>query len=400
MIDPTSVPFRGPLTPYALGLWSDLKGQGYPPASGAKQLRLAAHLSRWLDDRELDTSDLTIDRVQQFLADRRREGHKSLFSLKAMQPLLGYLRRVGAAPPPTPLLETAVDHFVRSYADYLASERGLLTPTIQQYTTFARCFIQAEFDGNVPDWSVLDASFVTDFVSREIPRLSLGTRRMTVTGLRSLLRYLNVSGHLAHEFLEYVPSVAGWRLSSLPKGLDPKQVEELLASRDTRSRAGVRDRAVLCLLARLGLRAGEVAALELADIDWRAGEIVIRGKPRRESRLPVPLDVGRALVKYLRQRPRVESRGVFLRIYAPHRPIGPGAVSGLAGRALRAIGVGSGSAHLLRHTAATQMLRSGASLAEIGHVLRHRHIDTTAIYAKVDHAALRTLAQPWPGGVA
>lgn len=400
MFDPTSVRYRGPLTPHALGLWSELVDQGYAPLSGGNLLRLAAHVSRWLDDRGLDASDLTAERVVQFVADRRREGYTAFSTPRAVEPLLRYLRRLGVAPPPPPPSETAVDHFVREYADYLAAERGLAATTIHGYTAFARRFIDAEFGGDVPDWSALDASFVTDLVSRELRCSSAGSRTMTVTRLRSLLRYLHVRGDLAHDLAECVPAVAGWRLSSLPKGLEPEQVEELLAACDTRSPAGVRDRAVLCLLARLGLRACEVAALQFSDIDWRAGEIVVRGKPRRESRLPLPSDVGKALVKYLRQRPGVKSRVVFLCIPAPHRPITAGVVSALTGRALRAIDVGSGGAHVLRHTVATQMLRNGASLAEIGHVLRHRHVDTTAIYAKVDHAALRTIVQPWPGGAA
>jgi site-specific recombinase XerD len=155
------------------------------------------------------------------------------------------------------------------------------------------------------------------------------------------------------------------------------------------------------LLLRLGLRAGDVAALELDDIDWRAGELSVRGKGKREGRLPLPHDVGREIAAYLRrERPRADTRKLFLRRRAPYRGLSSSTVICAAVRILRRAGISSGGAHVLRHTAATQMLRRGASLAEIAHVLRHRHLDTTAIYAKVDYATLRTLVQPWPRGAA
>lgn len=398
MFDPASVRFRGPLVPHVMGFWAELMQQGYAPFSGRNLLLVAAHVSRWLDDRGLGTRALTGERVAQFAAHRRRQGYTKFLTPHAVEPLLGYLRGVGAAPPPAPPADTPVDRFVRAYANYLAVERGLVATTIRGYADFARRFIAAEFSGGPPDWRALDAADVIGFVSREFREASVGACKLTVTRLRSLLRYLHVRGELAGELAACVPAVAGWRLAALPKALEPEQVERMLGSCDMRSLIGIRDRAVLCLLARLGLRAGEVAALRLADVDWRAGEIVVRGKSRRESRLPLPLDVGKAVVAYLRRRPRAACRAVFLCAHAPHRPITPRAISGITAQALRAIGVSAGSAHVLRHTVATQMLRHGASLAEVGHVLRHRHTDTTAIYAKVDHAALRALVQSWPGG--
>jgi site-specific recombinase XerD len=374
--------------------------QGYAPFSGRNLLLVAAHVSRWLDDRKLGPRDLTVERIAQFAAHRRRQGYTQFLTPHAVEPLLGYLRQIGAAAPPRPPSETPVDRFVRQYAVYLAAERGLVAATIRGYTDFARRFIVAEFGRGATDWRRLSAAGVTDFVTREFRRSSIGECKSTVTKLRSLLRYLHLQRQLTHDLTGCVPAVAGWRLASLPKGLEPEQVAQMLASCDPRVLVGARDRAVLCLMARLGLRAGEVAALRLCDIDWRAGEIVVRGKPLRESRLPLPSDVGKVIVAYLRRRPRIAGRAVFLCVRAPHRPITAHAISMLTRRALRAIGVSRGSAHVLRHTAATQMLRHGASLAEVGHVLRHRHVDTTAIYAKVDDAALRTLVQPWPGGAA
>jgi integrase/recombinase XerD len=401
MFDPASVRFVGPLVPYVDGFWSELIRAGYAPLSARNLLRVTAHVSRWLAGRRLDASDLTAERATQFATHRRRQGYKQFLTTHALHPLLEYLRRVGAAPPPSMASDTAVNRFVGEYAEFLAAQRGLAAPTIRGYTDFARRLIDGEFGGEVPDWPrALDAAAVTAFISREFARSSIGQCKWVVTCLRSLLRYLHVKGKLERDLAACVPAVAGWRLAWLPKGIEPQQLQQLRMGCDSRSLVGARNRAVLDLLARLGLRAGEVAALCLSDVDWRAGELIVHGKARRESRLPLPPDVGKAVVSYLRLRPGVTTRAMFLTVRAPHRPMTSGTASAIARRALRAIGVTAGSAHVLRHTAATMMLRHGASLAEIGHVLRHRHVDTTAIYAKVDFAALRTLVRAWPGEVA
>lgn len=199
---------------------------------------------------------------------------------------------------------------------------------------------------------------------------------------------------------EAVPSIASWRLQGLPRGLEPAEVERFLASCDTDSASGRRDLAILTLLARLGLRRGEVAALSLDDIDWRAGELVVRGKGRRAERLPLPADVGEPLSAYLQDgRPAAaEGRSVFVRVKAPHRALTPSAVTWVVVAAARRAGLGYVTPHRLRHSAATAVLRAGASLGEVGQVLRHRQPVTTAIYAKVDREALRAIARPWPGG--
>ena len=193
--------------------------------------------------------------------------------------------------------------------------------------------------------------------------------------------------------------MAGWRLAWLPKPLEPKRLEALLALHDYATPDGRRDAAIVRLLFRLGLRVGDVADLELDDIDWRAGELVVRGTTGRESRLPMPPDVGGAIAAYLQHgRPNLAARKIFVRSRAPRTPLTRGGVLKVVIRALRRIGVAKGGAHVLRQTAATQLLRQGASLSEIAHVLRHKNVDTTAIYIKVDHGALRTLARRWPGG--
>lgn len=243
---------------------------------------------------------------------------------------------------------------------------------------------------------------MTAFVLATCPGMPKGSAKLTVTALRSLLGFLHVEGLIGEPLGQHVPAVASWRLAGLPRALEPGQVEALLASCDQRTAVGRRDFAMLTLLARLGLRAGEVAALRLEDIDWRSGEITVRGKGSRCERLPLPADTGEAIAVYLRDGrpgPFEGARQVFLRARAPHRALTGGGVSGAVSTAGQRAGIGPVQ-HRLRHSAATGMLQAGASLTEIGQVLRHRRLLSTAIYAKADTEALRTLARPWPGGAA
>jgi site-specific recombinase XerD len=401
MSDSDSVRFTGPLRPHVDGFWAELRRQGYTPLSGRNLLRVAAHFSRWLDDRRLELGDLSEECVVSFLAHRRRQGYTQFLSSRALGPLLGYLRGIGVVVRSAAVVETAIDRLLREYSEYLGRERCLSTATICGYRYVAREFATVRFGIETPRWDQLTASQIADFVRLESRRWSIGCCKLKVTGLRSLLRFLHVRGDISRNLEDCVPAVAGWRLAWLPRALDPDQVERLFHSADHRSTVGLRDAAIVRLLVRLGLRAGEVAALTLDDLDWRAGQFVVHGKGAHVSRLPLPPDVGKDLAAYLqRSRPSALTRKVFLRSRAPYQGLEPGGVIHAVRRALRRAGITGGGAHVLRHTAATQMLRKGASLSEIAHVLRHRHVDTTAIYAKVDHAALRTLAQPWPEGVA
>ena len=395
------VQVRGPLSPYGEGFGSELTARGYSEGSAAQQVQLLAHLSRWLKGRDLGVGDLTPARVEEFVRARRVAGYTSLLSARALEPLLGYLQRAGLVVAPARAEAiTPAERVLDSFRSYLTEERGLLAMTARRYEEVARRFLSERTDGSgeLHLWE-LGTERVTRFVLRQCRGRSPGYGKYQVTALRSLLRYLHLAGWTARSLAGAVPAVAGWRGSSLPRSLEAEQMAALLASCDRRTSIGRRDYAILALLARLGLRAVEVAALELGDLDWSHGEILVRGKGRRQERLPLPVDVGEALVDYLRgSRPGHECAKVFMRARAPYRGLSSAAVKSVVRRACRRAGLPEVGSHRLRHTAATETLRAGAPLSEVGQLLRHRSAATTAMYAKVDRAALRELAQPWPGG--
>jgi integrase/recombinase XerD len=401
--DPSRVRVTGPLAVFAGGFTGELARLGYKPNAAADQLRLMAHLSRWMDAGHHGVAGLTPPVTEVFLAARRAEGYVLWLSPKALVPLLGYLRRLGVAPRPTPAPVTPAEALLGRYRHYLVTERGVAVTTARGYADMVRPFLAGREEAGGIALAGVTAAEVTAFVLATCLGMPKGSAKLTVTALRSLLGFLHVEGLVSEPLGQHVPAVASWRLAGLPRALDPEQVAALLASCDQRTAAGRRDFAMLTLLARLGLRAGEVAALTLEDIDWRAGEITVRGKGTRCERLPLPADAGEAIAGYLRSgrpEPFEGARQVFLRARAPHRALTAGAVSGAVCTAGRRAGIGPVHAHRLRHSAATGMLRAGAPLTEIGQVLRHRRLLSTAIYAKADTEALRALARPWPGGAA
>jgi integrase/recombinase XerD len=399
MKDPSRVTVTGPLAPYARGFCERLSERGYAPDSAVAQVQLMAHLSRWMLSENLTAADLQLEQVEQFARVRRAAGYGRYRSSVALGPLLDYLRALDVVP--TPALadaETPGDELLARYHRYLVGERSLAEGTIRYYARIARLFL-SEMDG--PDLSHLTTAEVSRFVLEECRRRKVGSAKNVVMALRSWLRFLHVEGLTVTPLAAAVPAIAPWRASPLPRVLRPETVSQLVHSCDQGTRTGRRDHAILLLLTRLGLRAGEVAALELDDVDWRQGELIIRGKADRRERLPLPVDVGEALVNYLRwSRPRTTSRRLFLRVKAPTTGLSGDGVTRVVYAACRRVRVPLVSAHRLRHTAATEMLRQGGGLAEIGQVLRHRSSFTTAIYAKVDAGALRQLARPWPGGAA
>jgi len=404
MMDPSRVRVTGPLERYAPGFVAELVDVGYRPVSAAFLLQLMAHLSRWLAENGLVPEQLLTADVERFLAARRAVGHTNYLSPKALAPLLRYLRELGVVPAETEPELSAVEVLLERYRRYLMEERGLVAGTVRGYVDMVRPFLASRADATGGlELEALTAGDVLGFVLSESERRRSGkSAKLMVTALRSLLGFVHVEGLIARPLAQVVPSVAFWRLSGLPRGLEAGQVRALLDSCDRNTLAGRRDFAILLMLARLGMRRGEVAALGLDDLDWRAGEILVRGKGNRVERLPLPADVGEALADYLRDgRPRgVERRPVFVRVKAPLTALTAGGVTQVVVSAGKRAGLGEVTAHRLRHTAATELLRAGAPLVEIGQLLRHRTELTTAIYVKVDRDRLRELARPWPGGAA
>lgn len=403
MHDPLRVRVSGPLAPYAAGYAADLARVGYRTSGAVLSLRLVANLSAWLDAEGLEAGALSAAQVDRFLVARRAVGHTRYASIRAIRPALEYLRGLGVVPPAAePVPDTPIDQLLARYRRYLLVERSLASATASGYLAAVRPFLESRI---TPDGLALEALTVADvtaFVVARCPDQARGSAKLTVTTLRSLLGFLHLEGILAYPLAASVPRIAAWRLAPLPRGLTRAEVERLLDACDRSRPTGCRDFAVLTLLVRLGLRAGEVAGLTLEAIDWRAGEVVVNGKGDQSERLPLPADVGEAIVAYLHQGRPVSAigRAVFIRAKAPHRALSSNGVSRIVADAALRAGLGLVHAHRLRHTAATEMLRAGGSLAEIGEVLRHRRAQTTAIYAKVDERALRALARPWPGGAA
>jgi len=294
-----------------------------------------------------------------------------------------------------------VEQQIRAFEAYLRQARGVTDGTVREYVRCIRPFLTERFRTGRPGLSGLCAGDVVRFVQREIPRLRVPQAKHLTTALRSFLQYARYRGDVMLDLAAAVPAVASWSMAAIPRAIPPEAIRQLLASMRRRTPTERRDYAVVVLLADLGLRAGEVAGLDLEDLDWSAGHVRVRGKGGHWSALPVPVRVGEAIVAYLRNgRPHSASRRVFLRAKPPYRGVRSAAISAIVGRALRHAGVQAptSGAHQFRHALATQMLRGGASLREIGDVLRHRRIQTTTIYAKVDLVALRALALPWSGG--
>ena len=399
MVSPLRVRLSGPLQEFGPGFVVELERVGYSPVGATLQVRLMARVSSWMQANGVACGELSGEVLERFLAGRRLAGHRDYVTAGAVAPLLAYLRGLGLVPSASPVQpSTRAGVLGERFRRYLIDERGLADGTVTGYVDAVKPFLVG-LDDDQLDLRDLSAGGVTAFVVARCPGQSRGAAKMTVCALRSLLGFLRVEGLIAESLTGAVPSAASWRLSGLPRFLEPGQAQALLDSCDQQTVVGRRDLAILTLLLRLGLRAGEVAGLSLGDVDWRAGELVVLGKGRRAERLPLPVDVGEAISGYLRDgRPdSALDRTVFIRVKAPHRRLSTGGITQVVFAAGQRAGLGQIHAHRLRHTAATAMLRAGAPLAEIGQLLRHREALSTAIYAKVDRGALRSLARPWPG---
>lgn len=395
---------EGPLGEHIDDYAALLHERGYSRQFAGWQIRWLADLSRWLQRQGLHAKDMDPQKIACYLRYRQKRWRPRSGGRPILKRFLTLLHSKGLLPPKAPppmknARQRAEDDFER----YLSQERGLSRATLRNYLPIVRQFLVERFGQKPLRFDQLLSRDITGYVQRHAHDFCPKRTALMVAALRSFLRYLRHQGRIATDLAAAVPCVAAWRLSALPKFLPIAQIQRILKSCDRQSTVGRRDYAILMLLARLGLRAGEVVALTLDDIRWDTGEIAVQGKGGRQSRLPLPQEVGRALADYLQKgRPPCPSRRLFIRDRAPRQGFADAStVSTLVRRALERAGVSSPckGAHLFRHSLATNMLRQGASLSDIGDLLRHRGINTTAIYAKVDMEALRPLAQPWPGGV-
>jgi len=392
----------GPLEPYAAGFDKELARLGYTAAGIRRKFEVLAHLSRWLGERGMTAGDIETETIGEFVAERRAAGYPSQLTGRSLTWMLDYLRGIGAVRPaaagPEPV--TVAGQLLERFGVFLTAERGLAGKTRSAHLDSARRFLAARgIAGEAgPPVSTLTASDVTSFLAGMARIQAPGTTQNTASMLRTFLTWLYSERLITAPLATAVPGAYRRRRIRMPAPLTQAEAAALLDACDRTTAAGLRDYAIVLILKRLGLRAGEVAALTLQDVAWRPGILVVAGKGGRRDQLPLPVDVGEAIIAYLRGgRPAAAlDRKLFVRSVAPHHGLTAYGVGHVVARAARHAGLGRVSAHQLRYFAATAMQAAGAPLAEIGQVLRHEDDLTTSVYAKVDVAALRPLARPWP----
>jgi site-specific recombinase XerD len=390
----------GLLGPEVEGYRDWLSRKGYTPQTVRNMLKDLGQVGLWLAAEGLEVAQFDEERASAFLADRRVAGRQKVGGPRAMAPLVSYLREVGAVPVGAAFL-APLDELLGQYRTWMVQERGLAAMTVLRYENTARHFLQQQATSEEGGFAPVGLTGVdiNAFLLRECGRVSAGSAKGRVAELRSVLRFLYLQGITPLRLGMAVPPVGGWRLATLPPpSMTAAEVQRVLDGVDRSTDVGVRDFAIILLVARLGLRSIEVARLELGDVDWRIGELVVRGKGRRQDRLPLPAEVGEALVAYLSGgRNPAGARELFLTCRAPRGPIRADLVGDVVERTCLRAGLPHVGPHRLRHALAGELLRQGAGLVAISQVLRHQDLATTALYAKVDLATLRTVAQPWPG---
>ncbi len=390
----------GPLRPYAQEYYDYVQALGYTAQSAGWHVWVLARVSQWLEATEIAPASLTEEDWQAFLDHHRASKYQQPIGWRRLAPLLQYLRRQDLIPGAAEPTRSALEAFLERYQHFLRDRRGLAPRTIEGHVRTAHRFL-APWAHEEPSavWAAVRARDVTTFLLRDTARLSPGAAANVLQHLRSLLRFVYQVGYAAQDLAPTLPPLASWHATRLPPTVSPDEVEALVAPGADRAGPGRRNYAILLLLARLGLRATEICRLTLDDVDWRAGELVVSGKSRRVERLPLPTEVGAALAAYLHdERPPVKTRQLFLTCRAPIHGMSRGGVFYVVTRACRRRGVTPLGPHRLRHALATTLLHHGVPLPTIGQVLRHRDLQSTAAYAQVDLAALRTVAQAWPEG--
>lgn len=388
---------NGPSAPWLDSFAQYLHDDGYAWWTSRTYLRAAHHLGHFLKINGVALAAVQPDIVVEFRHHLKRcrcpkpRGRKTEDTVRGAEAFLRYLRTAGVI---AQVAKQSWPPLIPGFRHWLSCHRGASETTISRYSAAAVELLSELGD----DPGQYDARLIRDFLLTRAHRRGAGGTRAILSAVRLFLRYLATQEKCSPGLDAAVPAIAGWRLASLPRCLSVDEVEQLVAACDLTLTMGLRDRAIILLLARLGLRASDVEALRFTHIDWGDGSILVKGKSRRESRLPLPQEVGDAMLAYLEHRPRVADEHVFLRSLAPFRALPASSVSQVVRRSLRRAGVIAPAygSHILRHTAATEMLRNGVSLYDIGSVLRHRSADMSAYYAKVDMELLKQVVQPWP----
>jgi len=392
-------PIMGPLAPFAEVFVAELTNRGYSVQAIRSHRELLVHLSQWLAESQLGVRELTPEVAERFLRARREGGYVRKVSERGLQPLVRYLRELGELSEPS-VIRSPKDELVELFRRYQLEERGLAREVVTNYARVARLLVATRDEPIRVSLADLSAADVSAFVLDQCAKRGTADAHNVISALRAFLRFLYVESWTQRDLTSAVLKLAR-RRRELPRALEAEHVVRLLAGCDRATPVGTRDFAILTVLTRLGVRAGEVARLELRDVDWHAGEVLIRGKGPRLDRLPLPWDVGEALAIYLRQsRPRCSYPRLFMRSCAPLTGLSRQAIGGIVRAAAVRAGLPPFGPHRLRHTVATGLLRQGAALPEIAQLLRHKSLHTTVIYAKVDQAALSRLALAWPGAEA
>jgi len=394
------VKVSGPLAGLVHEFRLELIGRGFAPRMAQDHAYVLAHLSRWLERESLAAAELGPEQIAAFVMARRAQGYQRWRTTRSLGPMMDWLRGLGVVPAEEPPTAGPVDEVLARYGRWLRVERRLVEQTVQLRLHWASEFLIAQIDERRLELERIGPDAVTAFVLDMSRLYAIGSMKRVTSCLRSLLRFLFVAGDIERDLSPVVPSVAGWQLAGLPRGADDEAVAALLASCDRSTALGRRDFAVLMLMSRLGLRAVEIARLHLEDIDWRGAEVTVHGKGGRIDRMPLPSDVGAALADWLRHGRRPSTcREVFTRVLGPVAPMKRQSIVTVPRRASERAGITVVGAHRLRHRVACRVLAGGGSLAEVAEVLRHNDHASSAIYAKVDLAALGAVVRPWPMGV-
>ena len=394
---------EGPLVPFLDAFADYLDEQGYKRHPLGRQIRVVAKFSKWLQAEKVTAEGVTDRHVQRFFKEALPPCSSRCGERAALRRFVELLIRLDVIhPQPESSEATPIEQAVSAFGTYLRQEKSLSDRTLIQYCPIIERFLSERFGEGSVAFDALVIGDIVGFVRQQAEHLSVERAKTTTTALRSFFRYLRYSGKIKIDLAAAVPTVPGWSMTGIPRAISSNHVRAVFAHCPRDTSIGRRDYAILLLLTRLGLRSGEIVALTLDSIDWETGVITVVGKGNQTASLPLPAEVGEAIADYLRNgRPSCGSRALFLRALAPIRGLGAQqTIATIVGAALKRAGIDTHhrGAHQFRHALATDMLRQGATLTEIGSVLRHRHAKTTGIYAKVDFIALRPLSQPWPGG--